>query len=200
LKRRKARLVAKGCSQRPGIDCGETFAPVARISSVRIAAALAAINDASIYHFDVTTAYLNGKLDEEIFMEVPDHMSDALHRIMYQEPEGSITHTKCAEMIDLLNKGDKVLALRKAIYGLRQAGRRWHEELSKTLKDFGLIQSTNDPCIFSSKKEGDVLLVVIYVDDILVTFKKQQSRRPVQISLIEIRREELGTSKILPRH
>jgi len=134
LERRKARLVAKGCSQRPGIDCGETFAPVARMNSVRIATAFAAINNASIHHFDVTTAYLNSDLNEEVFMEVPDHMNDALHRILRQESQGSAMHTKCSNMIESLNQSDKVLALRKAIYGLRQAGRRWHEKLSKTLR------------------------------------------------------------------
>lgn len=78
LERRKARVVARGFSQCPGIDFDETFAPVARLSSIRIATAIASEYNMIIRQFDVTAAYFNGHLDEEIFMEIPEMTEEAL--------------------------------------------------------------------------------------------------------------------------
>ncbi|XP_025995542.1 uncharacterized mitochondrial protein AtMg00820-like [Solenopsis invicta] len=85
LERRKARLVAKGFAQRPGFHFNETFAPVARMSSVRLLTALAAQEGMNIQHLDVTTAYLNGDIDEELFMEPPKFLKEALESVAENE-------------------------------------------------------------------------------------------------------------------
>jgi len=168
LERRKARLVAKGYSQRPGVDFGDTFAPVARMSSIRMTATLAARHGMSITHFDVTTAYLNGDLEEEIFMGPPDNMEEILERIANHEKKDSKIREESIKMLEELHLGEKVLLLKKSLYGLRQAGRRWHVKLSEVLKTFGLTQSSCDPCLFYLGRGEDILIVVVYVDDILV--------------------------------
>jgi hypothetical protein len=85
LERRKARLVAQGFSQRPGVHFKETFAPVARLSSIRLLASIAAQYDMNIRQFDVTCAYLNGELEEEIFMEPPKYLLQVLEIIQSEE-------------------------------------------------------------------------------------------------------------------
>src|SRR5436190_8498281 len=73
-----------------------------------------------------------------------------------------------SSMLQELKRSDKICLLKKALYGLRQAGRRWHMKLSHELKSFGLKQSTSDPCVFFVGGGENILLVVVYVDDILV--------------------------------
>jgi hypothetical protein len=102
----KARLVAKGYAQRQGVDFNEVFAPVARIETVRVLLALAAQNGWEVHHMDVKSAFLNGDLLETVYV---------------QQPPGFI-----------VGKGDKVLKLRKALYGLRQAPRAWNAKLDKS--------------------------------------------------------------------
>jgi len=81
LERRKARLVARGFAQRPGFHFNETFAPVARMSSIRLLTALGARRSMHIRHLDIASAYLNGDIDEELFMEPPQLLEDALRII-----------------------------------------------------------------------------------------------------------------------
>lgn len=83
LKRRKARIVAKGCAQRPGIDFSGTFAPVARLSSLRLLMALAAKFDLTISQLDIETAYLNGNIDTDLYMELPDFLQNTLERMAH---------------------------------------------------------------------------------------------------------------------
>ena len=97
----QARLVAKGYSQRPGFDFTETFAPTVRYSAVRTILALAGLEDMEIHSLDISNAYLNGVLEEEIYME---------------QPEGFAVE----------GKEDWVCRLKKSLYGLKQAGRTWH--------------------------------------------------------------------------
>src|SRR6267154_5573930 len=96
-----ARLVAKGFTQIHGIDYDETFSPVARFESLRLLLALAALEDWEIHQMDVKSVFLNGVLDEEIYME---------------QPQGFITP----------GTETKVCRLKKAIYGLKQASRAWN--------------------------------------------------------------------------
>lgn len=110
----KARVVAKGFSQRPGIDYDETFAPVVKFASIRLVLALAAKNKWKVIQMDVTTAFLNGELQEEVFME--------------QAPGYEVP-------------GDKVYKLLKALYGLKQAPRQWNAALVKALLEDGWQQS-----------------------------------------------------------
>ena len=141
----KARLVAKGFTQIAGIDYEETFAPVVRLDSLRLLLSLAATYDWEIHHVDIKSAYLNGLLDEEIYME---------------QPKG----------FEIPGKEDKVCRLRKAIYGLKQAGRQWHEHLQDSLRSFGFGKLiSGDVSIFSKHdEEGDITIILVYVDDMAI--------------------------------
>lgn len=140
--RYKARLVAKGFTQVHGVDYEETFAPVARLDSLRLLLALAAVFDWDVHQIDIKTAYLNGELDEEIYMD---------------QPKGFTAPGM---------KG-KVCRLRKAIYGLKQAGRQWHKHLRDTLLEFGFGELlSGDVSIFFMRLDGgDTLIILVYVDD-----------------------------------
>lgn len=167
LEWRKARIVARGFSQRLSVDFNETFAPVACLGSIRVVAALAAQHDMKIHQIDVTTAYLNGELEEQIFMEIPKYTERILEEIVISEKKGKIAD-KAASILRELRSKDKVCLLRKALYGLRQAERRWHVRLRYELEKFGLKQSTADPCVFFKGKGENILIITVYVDDILV--------------------------------
>ena len=98
----KARLVAKGFRQKEGVDYFDTYAPVARITSIRLLFALASIHNLCIHQMDVKTDFLNGDLNEEVYME---------------QPEGFV----------LPGNEHKVCKLTKSLYGLKQAPKQWHE-------------------------------------------------------------------------
>lgn len=85
MERRKARVVAKGFAQRPGIDFNDTFAPVARLNSFRLLMALSEEFDMDIHQVDVTTAYLNGNIDEAVYMDKPDLLEQMLDKIAKEE-------------------------------------------------------------------------------------------------------------------
>ncbi|GKG31503.1 retrovirus-related pol polyprotein from transposon TNT 1-94, partial [Tanacetum coccineum] len=102
--RNKALLVAKGYNQQEGINFEESFAPVARLEAVRLFVAYATHKSFPIYHMDVNTAFLNGPLKEEAYVNQPDGFVDPHHP-------------------------DKVYCLKKALYGLKQALRAWYDEL-----------------------------------------------------------------------
>ena len=89
IEKKKVSLVAKGCSQRPGEDFQETYSPVIRSTSVRLLAALAAEHNLKIHHMDVVMAYLNGELEEEVYMEVPEQLSEVLGQIKSSKPVGT---------------------------------------------------------------------------------------------------------------
>lgn len=167
LDRRKARLVAKGFAQRPGIDFDSTFAPVARIESIRIMMALAVEKDMIVEQLDVTTAYLNGTLQEKIYMEVPKHIEKGLIKIAQTSKSGQLRR-KASETLRELKTENKVCLLNKAIYGLRQAGRCWNIRLCQTLLEYGAKKSLSDPCVFFKGQGRRLLLISTYVDDILI--------------------------------
>jgi len=109
----KARLVAKGFKQKRGIDYFDTYAPVARLTSIRVLFAIASIYNLHVHQMDVKTAFLNGDLDEEIYME---------------QPEGFV----------LLGNEKKVCKLVKSLYGLKQAPKQWHEKLDNFILSHSL--------------------------------------------------------------
>ncbi len=121
--RKKARLVAKGFTQVFGQDYHETFSPVARFESVRYLLAHAALEDWEVHTMDVTTAFLNGDLEEEIYMEQPPGW-------------------------EVPGKEDWVCLLKKAIYGLKQASRQWNIKFHKTLLDLGFDRTYSDSGIY----------------------------------------------------
>ncbi|KAJ9542154.1 hypothetical protein OSB04_028660 [Centaurea solstitialis] len=140
--RNKERLVAKGYSQQEGIDYDETFAPVARIEAIRIFLAYAAHKNIKVFQMDVKSAFLNGVLHEEVYIEQPEGFVDP-------------------------DFPDHVCILDKALYGLKQAPRAWYETLTNHLLSKGFKQGTIDTTLFLKKEGDDLLLVQIYVDDII---------------------------------
>lgn len=168
IERRKARIVAKGYSQKFGIDYNQTFAPVARMESIRLMLALAAEFGMKVRQFDVVTAYLNGILEEKVFMEVPEMLSEMLDRINQDEKVAQEVRQRAAEMLRKIKQGKNVCRLQKAIYGLRQAGRQWYNRLSKKLPSIGFNPTKGEPCMYHANRDGKLLLLIIYVDDILV--------------------------------
>lgn len=139
--RHKARLVAKGFNQQKGIDYDETYAPVVRYTSIRFLLAMAVKYDLAIYQMDAVTAYLNGDLNERIYMSQP---------IGYDDNSG------------------RVCRLRKSIYGLKQSGRAWNEKLNRVLIDIGLKRGDVDQCIYHRISENKMIFLTIYVDDVLI--------------------------------
>ncbi|KAL8145823.1 hypothetical protein AgCh_003826 [Apium graveolens] len=140
--RNKARLVAKGYSQAEGIDYDETYTPVARLEAIRIFLAFAAFSNFKIYQMDVKSAFLNGKLDEEVYVEQPPGFEDPDHL-------------------------DFFFFLFKAIYGLKQSPRKWYDTLSEFLIENSFIRGVIDKTLFSKKYKNDTILVQVYVDDII---------------------------------
>ncbi|KAM0824008.1 hypothetical protein ACQ4PT_016362 [Festuca glaucescens] len=140
----KARLVARGFLQQEGVDFDDAFAPVARMESVRLLLALAAQEGWRVHHMDVKSAFLNGDLKEEVYVQQPPGFAIPGH-------EG------------------KVLRLRKALYGLRQAPRAWNAKLDSTLKTMGFEQSPHEAAVYRRGSGGNTLLVGVYVDDLVIT-------------------------------
>nr|CAH7744961.1 unnamed protein product [Callosobruchus chinensis] len=173
VERRKARLVAQGFSQKPGMHFNETFAPVARLSSIRLVTALAAHENMDIQQLDVTCAYLNGQLNETIYMETPPYLSESLETICGSSKYDEAVKKIALETLKQVETGDKVCLLKKSLYGLKQAGRSWYQKLSKTLKDCGAIATKADPCVFTKGEGEDVVIIVTYVDDLLIASRNK---------------------------
>ena len=155
----KARLVAKGYVQQQGVDFDEVFTPVARLDTIRIILALAANRGWQVHHLDVKTAFLNGELEEEVYVA---------------QPEGYVEK----------GKEKMVLKLSKALYGLRQAPRAWNVKLDKSLKMLGFSKCASEPAIYKRGIGKNAVILGVYVDDLIVTgedvseigrFKKQMT-------------------------
>ena len=138
----KARLAAKGYNQEEGIDYDETYAPVARLEAVRLLLAFSCIKGFKLFKMDVKSAFLNGYINEEVFVSQPPGFED------HQHPE-------------------YVFKLKKALYRLKQAPRQWYERLSDFLTSQGYDRGTSDKTLFFKRKEDDIILVQVYVDDII---------------------------------
>jgi hypothetical protein len=143
-----ARLVAKGYVQREGIDFEEVFAPVARMESVRLLLALAATKEWEVHHMDVKSAFLNGELIEEVFV---------------QQPPGFV----------VAGQEHKVLKLRKALYGLQQAPRAWNTKLDESLVSLSFTKCATEHALYTREKKS-TLIVGVYVDDLIITGAKLQ--------------------------
>jgi hypothetical protein len=141
--RRKARFFAQGYCQVKGIDYQESFSPVVRCDSLRVILAIAAARDLELIQLDVTTAFLNGLIDEVVFIA---------------QPEGYVVP---GHELD-------VCRLNKGIYGICQASRIWNKTLHVALINYGLIQSTTDPCVYYHITLTRFLNIAVWVDDGLV--------------------------------
>lgn len=143
LERYKARLVALGNHQEEGLDYTETFAPVVKMTTVRLILDIAAKKIYEIHQMDVHNAFLDGDLDEEIYM---------------RPPPGFTT------------PGDKrVCRLRKSIYGLKQSPRCWFAKLADALLNYGFKQTRSDYSLFVFHRDGISLLILVYVDDLIIS-------------------------------
>ncbi|GJW43175.1 retrovirus-related pol polyprotein from transposon TNT 1-94 [Tanacetum coccineum] len=139
----KARLVVKGYTQTSGIDYKETFSSVADIRAIRILIAITAYYDYEIWQIDVKTAFLNGNLFEEVYME---------------QPEGFVNP----------KYPNRVCKLKRSIYGLKQASRQWNKRFDDEIKKFGFTQNHNEPCVYRKASGSNVTFLILYVDDILI--------------------------------
>jgi hypothetical protein len=138
----KARLVAQGYSQVEGVDFGETFAPVARLEAITILSAFAAFKGFKFYQMDVKSAFLNGVIQEEVYVRQP---------LGFESPKYP----------------DRVYKLSKALYGLKQALRAWYARLNMFLLEHRYVMGSVDKTLSTLNHDTDFLLVQIYIDDII---------------------------------
>jgi len=165
-KRYKARLVAKGFTQMPGRDYDQTFAPVVRLSSLRILFALSAEFDWEIDHIDVTTAFLNGDLTETIYIE---------------QPEGFIKR----------GEEGKVCLLKRALYGLKQAAKSWNDKIHNHLINQNFCRSDYDPCIYIRKEGKNYVVIGLHVDDFYIFSNSKQETKKLKERLLSGSKSEI---------
>jgi hypothetical protein len=139
----KARFVARGFSQVEGVDYDETFAPVSRYTSIRTIIALVASMGWKLHQMDVKTTFLNGEIEEEVYIE---------------QPEGFVTR----------NEKSHVCRLKKSLYGLKQAPRAWYEKMDGFLMSLGFNKSVVDPNLYYHIFGNECLILVLYVDDLFL--------------------------------
>lgn len=138
--RHKARLVAQGFTQIYGVDYDEVFSPTARSTTLRCFLSFAGIQNYVVKHYDIKTAFLNGTLDEEIYMKQPPGYTE---------------------------NNNKVLRLKKCIYGLKQAARVWNKTLNEVLINIGFSQTETDKCLYVLNNGNHICYLLIHVDDCL---------------------------------
>ncbi|VVA32593.1 Hypothetical predicted protein, partial [Prunus dulcis] len=158
ISRYKARLVAQGFSQEAGFDYEETFSPVVRHATVRIILSLAASNHWSLRQLDVKNAFLHGELEEEVYMKQPQGFEDPHHP-------------------------DYVCKLQKSLYGLKQAPRAWNAKFTGFLPALGFKMSHSDPSLFVKYSDSAIVVLLLYVDDIILTGSNPQVIQEVIIEL-----------------
>ncbi|KAI3755705.1 hypothetical protein L1987_55511 [Smallanthus sonchifolius] len=139
----KVRLVIKGYKQREGLDYFDTYSPVTRITSIRLVLAIAAIRNLEVHQMDVKTAFLNGNLEEEIYME---------------QPEGFVA----------IGQEKKVCKLVKSLYGLKQAPKQWHQRFDHVMLDAGFKINECDICVYVKDTSNGYVILCLYVDDMLI--------------------------------
>src|SRR6266850_2007724 len=155
-----ARLVAKGFMQIPGLDYDETFSPIAHFESLRLLLVLAMLEDWEVHQLDVKLVFLNGVLNEEIYME---------------QPQGFIT----------TGKETQVCHLKKEIYGLKQASCTWNSNIDAALTELGFKRTVADAGIYvMHQREGDgPLYVILYIDDITILGASLEVVKELKVNL-----------------
>jgi len=143
IKRLKVRLVILGNHQTEGVNCTETFAPAAKMVTVRVFLTVAAAMDWEVHQMDVHNAFLHGDLEEQVYMKLPPGFQ--------------------------VGTPSQVCKLRKSLYGLKQAPRCWFAKLSAALKYYGFQQSCSDYSLFTLQQGAVQLNVLVYVDDLIIS-------------------------------
>lgn len=168
IERYKCRLVAKGYSQIEGVDYQETFSPVIRHATFRFLIAIAAKMNLNIHHMDVICAFLNGDLEEEIYLEQPENF---------------------------VKKGQEkyVYLLKKALYGLKQASQAWNKNVSNFLLSLGFEQSKLEHCVYFKISNNVILILALYVDDFFLLFNCTDSANKLKKELmLKYKMKDLG--------
>ncbi|CAL1353265.1 unnamed protein product [Linum trigynum] len=142
LERQKARLVAKGFTQIYGVDFLDTFSPVVKVNTVKTLLAVASVKNWFLHQMDISNAFLNGDLEEEVYIKIPLGMK--------------AIPGKCCK-------------LRKSLYGLKQASRQWYAKLTEALTNFGFTQSYSDYSLFTKQTPEGILVMLVYVDDLILS-------------------------------
>jgi hypothetical protein len=156
----KGRVVAKGYAQREGIDYTETFAPTARFGALRTVIALAALEDWDLESVDISTAFLNGDIDAEVYMTKPEGVE-------FPGFEGS----------------EWVLQLLKGLYGIKQGPRIWSVKLHAALTDIGFKRLESDHSVFVYDRDGVKLVVPVHVDDLVLASPSKAAIQKVKDEL-----------------
>lgn len=149
IARYKSRLVARGFSQVAGVDFHETFSPVVKTQSIRMMLALAAARDWDLEQMDVSTAFLYGDLEEDIYMEQPEGFVDPEHPTW-------------------------VCKLKKTLYGLKRSAREWYKCIDKYLKPIGFIQNPAGANVYIYNKGGYMVILALYVDDAILASNNRE--------------------------
>jgi hypothetical protein len=157
IDRYKGRLVAKGYSQRPGFDFKDTFAPTAKWATLRAVLAIAALEDLELESVDISSAFLNGELEEEVYMEQPE----GFHQGSY----------------------DDILQILKGIYGLRQSPRVWHKKLDSVLQQLGFKKVRCDHSIWIYQQGDTRVILPVFVDDMTIASKSKAAIQKVKDDL-----------------
>lgn len=146
--KRKARLVAQGFNQQQGVDFLEAYAPVAKHTTLKALLAVASEHKMKLKHLDVKTAYLNGHLNEEVYM---------------RQPPGFVER----------GKEGLVCRLHKSIYGLRQSAKCWNDRFDEALRNMGFRPTAADPCLYTREQNKKRVYIVVYVDDVVVASEEE---------------------------
>jgi hypothetical protein len=149
-KRYKARIVVKGFAQNNGIDFDEIFSPIVKMTSIRNILSLVAVEDLHLEQLDVKIVFLHGDLEEEIYM---------------QQPQG----------YEVKGKENLVCRLNKILYGLNQAPSHWYLKFGRFMIEHGYSRCDSDHCVYFKRLEnGSYIILLLYVDDMLVTGSNMQ--------------------------
>ena len=138
----EAILVAKGYSQFQGIDYNETFAPVAKMDSIRLALAIAASRQWEVHHMDVKCSFINGDMKEDIYMQ---------------------------KLEVFVSNPSLVCRLKKSLYWLKQSPKAWYVKIDGFLLSLSFVQCKSDPNVYLKLIHGSLMIIVLYVDDLLIT-------------------------------
>jgi len=164
-----------GIRQIKRLDFNETFAPVAKITIIRCILAMTAANRWELHQMDVKTAFLNGDLDEEVYMEQPDGYADPTYP-------------------------DKVCRLLQALYGLKRTPKMWYAKLDDFLKSQGFDNIDPDACLYLLMDDGEIIIVLVYVDDLLLVASSLAAIYKIRDALHKLfEMKDLGEAKVILR-